>query len=513
MILLRVESYKRGILISSALNVISKLFTFGYTVVIAYYFGTQVKTDIYFYVISTFTFLALFFTAIDSSVLIVKAMEYREKVSKEMAMKFLNFFLYFFSLICLVISFIIISFPIEIFSAFSRFELKLLSENRTVVLLSVPFFFLTVINTFLTDILFSYKFFTIPSIAGLINSIFILLFIILFHKSLDISSVLLGTIFANLLNLVLLCYLMKKQLGWSFKYEKTKIEKEVWKNIFFAQCGNLATTLATYFPLFLLSGFNAGVIAALNYGKRIADLPTTFITSQFSTVVNIKFNESYSKGNLEELNNSYIRTIKLLLFIITPLASISFIFSEEMISILYSRGAFDSKAISVTADFFKYFVIMLPFVCMDAISARLYATTQTIKYSFIYQIIGNVLRIVLIYGGLKQYGYIGYPLAMLSVSILSIFIFYIYTLKLFPFIEYKRVLRYLLGIILFNLAISIGVKFATSLFSNWYVILGIGITLYFFLLLLLNHIFLINSDIKNFILNLLLINKDGANKS
>lgn len=513
MTLLRVESYKRGILVSSALNVISKLFTFGYTVVIAYYFGTQIKTDIYFYVISTFTFLALFFTAIDSSVLIVKAMEYREKATKEVAMKFLNFFLYFFSGICLIISFIIAAFPIEIFSTFSKFDLKLLEENRTVILLSIPFFFLTVINTFLTDILFSYKFFTIPSIAGLINSIFILLFIILFHKSLDISSVLLGTIFANLLNLGLLCYLMKKQLGWDFRYAKTKIEKGVWKNIFFAQCGNFATTLATYFPLFLLSGFSTGVIAALNYGKRIADLPTTFITSQFSTVVNIKFNESYSKGNLVELNNAYLRTVKLLLFIITPLASISFIFSEEIISILYSRGAFDSKAISVTADFFKYFVIMLPFVCMDAISARLYATTQTIKYSFIYQIIGNVLRIVFIYWGLKIYGYIGYPLAMLSVSILSVFIFYIYTLKLFPFIEYKRIMKYLLVIILSNLAISVVVKFAASLFSNWYLVLGAGTALYFCLVLLINHIFSINFDIKNFILNFLIINKDGADKS
>jgi len=54
--MLKTESYKKGIVISTGLNVIVKAILFLNSIVIAYYFGTSIDTDLYFYIFSTISF-------------------------------------------------------------------------------------------------------------------------------------------------------------------------------------------------------------------------------------------------------------------------------------------------------------------------------------------------------------------------------------------------------------------------------------------------------------------------
>ncbi|MBK7649512.1 MAG: hypothetical protein IPJ20_00535 [Flammeovirgaceae bacterium] len=58
---------------------------------------------------------------------------------------------------------------------------------------------------------------------------------------------------------------------------------------------NITSFFASYVPIYLLSGFNPGIITALIYGQKTAELPTQLITNQVTSVVGIKLNELFGK--------------------------------------------------------------------------------------------------------------------------------------------------------------------------------------------------------------------------
>ena len=95
MALFKEYSYKKGAAISAGSTFIWKLLSFVNSILIAFYFGTQAKADIYFFIVTVGGLLAAFFTSLNGNVLIPQAMHLRKENPKQ-AQNFLNFFLWFY---------------------------------------------------------------------------------------------------------------------------------------------------------------------------------------------------------------------------------------------------------------------------------------------------------------------------------------------------------------------------------------------------------------------------------
>ena len=91
--LIKAESYTKGMALSVFFNIISKGILFLLTIIIARSFGSDIKTDIYFFVFATMILFSSFINNIDTAVLIPESMRLREKEGDEKAATFLNYFL------------------------------------------------------------------------------------------------------------------------------------------------------------------------------------------------------------------------------------------------------------------------------------------------------------------------------------------------------------------------------------------------------------------------------------
>src|ERR1700743_2020718 len=100
---LKAESYKRGIVISTVFNIANKGLVFLNSIIVAYFFGTQIKTDIYFYSYNTIVIFSAFITSLNASVLIPESMRLRIQQGESSAIHFLNFFFYLYIAITLLI--------------------------------------------------------------------------------------------------------------------------------------------------------------------------------------------------------------------------------------------------------------------------------------------------------------------------------------------------------------------------------------------------------------------------
>ncbi len=495
--MLRAESYKKGLIYSTGLNVLNKGLVFLNSLVIAYFFGTRLSVDVYFYAFNTIVLLGTYLNSLNVSVLIPESIYLRSSGNSRQSMRFLNFFLYIYLALTAVIVLLFAINPVAAFSFISRFDADKLTSNNHILYLSLPMIALLTINTYLTEILTSYRFFVLPMIAGIINAVLSMGFVLLFHNVLDVTSISIGLLVAYVLNFVILIYLMRRSLSWRFRFKKVHIEKRILKNMGWAQAGNLVTLLGAYAPFYFLSGMGNGVIAAFNYAQQVANQPTALITNQFSNVTRIKINELFVSGKEQELDKVMQSSIRVLLFLLMPIACGVFLYASDIVRLLFQRGNFTEESAILSSAMLRYLVLAIPFTAMYSIIGNLYVSARIVKHTVIYQIANNLVLIVLTWFLLKQLGFVGYPLALLGVSLLNLLSVYIYQRRFFSFFRYTALLLHMLLLVGLNIVIGTIVFYAVAYMQPQilWLKLGAAVGLYGTLMAVLLWVFPINKEL------------------
>ena len=506
--MLKVESYKKGIVLSTFFNVFNKGFVFLNALLVSYFFSVKEGSDLFFYIFNLTLILGAFFTSMNSSVIIPESMRIRAEKGEDASMKFLNFIIYAY--IGLVfIGLVIISInPTGFFSTISKFQKDDLIERRSLLYLSLPLFGMICIINLLIDILTSYKFFTVSMLTGIINGACSIVFILLLHNSLGIYSAFYGLIVAYLINLTALFFLMKKYIGWKFTRFKPLIEKRVWKNIGFAQLGNLSSSISSYMPFYLLSGFNPGVITALAFAQQISSLPNALITNQFSSVAAIKLNELFAVAKTSEIDKVFTETANLLHFVMIPLSCLIFLYSNQIVDILANFTSIDKNVASYTSTFMKYLGFLLPFYVSNTLVSRLFMASHKIKEAFWYQLLFNLVQIASLYVAVQIFGVIAYPITLIAIYSTSTLLYYFVEKHYFNMIGYDRILKNFVLFLLINALVASLVFYsimALGIADKW-IMLTVAFTLQITLLLIANHILrmseLVSRHIHNFTLQL-----------
>jgi len=490
------ESFKKGYILSSGLNIISKLVSFFNTLLIAYFFGTTTSTDFYFFCIGLVTTVSAFLTALDISILIPEAMRIKAQQSELESQRFLTSFLFLSAAFCVAASLVVLMNPQASFILMSKFTKEVLNENSLIIYCSIPLLLLITVNTFLTDILISYKFFSVSVLSGLLNSVLSILIIVTFHSSLHIFSILLSLLIANLIQLFINITLMKRKINWTFVPSSRDIKRKTITDSIVAQAGNFTTLLSSYVPLWLISSFSSGILSSVSYGSRIPDVISMFITVQFGTVTGIKFNELYAQKRTDEIKKVYVEASAYLQFILIPVCILVFIFSEDIVAVLFGHGAFNKTSVANTGELMKYFVLVLPFTAHNTLVARLFMAAQKIKNAFVFQMIMNCIMVIAVYSLINILGPKGFPIGVLATYVLICITSDIIMKKNFDFIPYKKTLVYSLKCLLLNLPLFLIVVVfnrMTSVHSLWYMC-AVAIA-YGLLLVMLNHIFKLNAMI------------------
>jgi putative peptidoglycan lipid II flippase len=247
---------------------------------------------------------------------------------------------------------------------------------------------------------------------------------------------------------------MKKRLNWKYVGGFPKIESRIWKNVGFAQAGNITTLLYSYAPLYLFSGIGVGTLTALNFAQQIAGIPTNLITNQVSAVAGIKFNELYAAKEEPEMNHIYLTTTNFLQFVLMPLSVLLFLHADQVVTVLFKRGAFGRDSVRQSALFLKYLGLLLPMLAINTMGARMLMAAHRIKESFWFQVIINLTLVVLIFVGVRQFQVMGYLMAMLLIYFLSTLFHYYLFLSLLPFVQYAAVLNSFFRLLALNACIG-----------------------------------------------------------
>lgn len=398
-------------------NLFSKFLTYLTFAVVAYIFGAQRSTDIYYLGTSFVTSCTGLFIIVISSVFSPMLIRIKIKNSLLEARVFAGSFFGFMIVLLLIVCFTLFLFPIQTFSVISKFPLASLQENKMMLSFFAFIILFTVISEFGRIYIESLGFFSIVAIITLIQSLVFILLIMFLAGWLKLFSL----VFALLISLIIQCSLWyffckKKQALPILNFSYNALHSELIKTSVPLLSAHVVTLLVAYLLDYIASGLQSGVLTAVTFANRIYSLPLMLLFNPALEVINTRFSEYYHT-NINVLTEKYMQMQRFFIMLLIPAMMVLFFFRLQIIDIFFLRGAFTRADAIVSANCLGVSAFSVVSFCILSIMARVYFIMQKTGWSSFIGTINQLLMIVSAYFLTKNIGYMGIPIAKVSCEL------------------------------------------------------------------------------------------------
>lgn len=128
----------------------------------------------------------------------------------------------------------------------------------------------------------------------------------------------------------------------------------------------------------MIASTKDGAIAALQYADRVYQLPLGVVGIAVGVVLLPELARALKGGHEREAGNLQNRSMEFVLFLTLPAAGALWVISDEIVRVLYERGAFGTDTTSIVAGTLAIYGLGLPgFVMIKALNPGFFAREDT----------------------------------------------------------------------------------------------------------------------------------------
>ena len=138
-----------------------------------------------------------------------------------------------------------------------------------------------------------------------------------------------------------------------------------------------------------------GSISALGYASKINGILLTFFTAAISTIVYPLYAESIAKNNIKQLNSRINFTLSIYSLFLIPLMLGLLYYRQEIVKLVFGRGAFDENAVQVTQSLLGCYCVGLLFMAFRETLTKVFYSLQDSKTPATNATIGVLINIFL----------------------------------------------------------------------------------------------------------------------
>ena len=142
------------------------------------------------------------------------------------------------------------------------------------------------------------------------------------------------------------------------------------------------------------SGVAEGSVASLNYGSKLMSVFSGMISTAIATAVYPTMIQYIAQKDKERLSELFHNVINALTFCIIPISCFCFLFSTELVTVAFQRGAFDVAATTLTAQVFVGYCLGMLFIGINTVVTNTFygfGDTKITMYVSIVEIAFNIL--------------------------------------------------------------------------------------------------------------------------
>ena len=159
--------------------------------------------------------------------------------------------------------------------------------------------------------------------------------------------------------------------------------------------GSSIQQINTFVDKTLASGLKEGSVAALNYASLLNMLIIGLTVTIMTTVIYPKLAKAGAREDIEQFNEIASKGFTLMFLITLPFSLGAMLYSQQIVQIVYERGAFDTAATSITSSAYLFFSIGLVFTAVNELMVRIYYSFQEMRRPMIFSGICVIINIIL----------------------------------------------------------------------------------------------------------------------
>ncbi len=410
---------KKTALLVMIITILSKILGFGREIVLSYVYGASALTDAY---LISETIPRVIFSFISVGVATGFIPLYSRILNEQgqlEANRYTNNLSNALLLLASIMVAIVLLFTqpiVKIFaSGFSGETLELAMGFTRISVFGV--YFTALLNIF-AGYLRIHDNYIIPALVGLPMNLVIIASLFISTKT-NIYVIAIGSVLATASQLLLLIPFVRKT---GYRYQPVlNLKDEYIKTMVIIAlpviAGQSVNQINVLVDRTLASGIAVGGISALNYANRLNGFIQGLFVASISTVLYPMISKMAAEDNMKGLKASISEAISVINLLVIPATIGAMIFSKEIVTLLFGRGAFTPEAIDMTGGaLFYYSIGMIAFGLRDILSRAFYALQDT-KTPMINATIAVVINIIL---NLVLSKYLGIGGLALATSIAAI---------------------------------------------------------------------------------------------
>jgi len=155
-----------------------------------------------------------------------------------------------------------------------------------------------------------------------------------------------------------------------------------------------------------------GALSAFNLGMLLLQIPLGVIGVPLGIVLLPALSTEIATGTVERFLGMVGRALRLLVFVMLPIAALGMVLSREIVDLLFNYAAFDDAAVEMTAAVLLILLIGLTAHSMIAVLARSFYAEQDTLTPVVAAIAAVVVNVVVAYATVGPYGLGGLAFAI-----------------------------------------------------------------------------------------------------
>lgn len=385
--------------------------------VIAYFFGTSVLTDVY-YIASGFIdsissiILASFSVGIISIYIKEKQNSNKSNVFLTRVIALVELLMIGIAIICTVFAPVLAKI---LAPNLGQEAVQWLSWLLRILSLTLPFIGL---GSVISSALQAESRFTPVKITGSITSVVSILCVIFLSSKFQETSLAISYLISNILNSVFVFVCIRNV--YKFKFRDLFFTRKDFQQLFQLSFPLLVALAAHEINLIIdksmATKIEIGATSALSYSSVLYLFFENIIINSVVTVIFPELSKKKNQGDLETIAQSTKKTILYTELLMIPLVIITYFFASNIVAILFQRGQFDVKSLELTTSALKGYVIGLPFLIIRDIITRVFYAYDDTKIPMIINCISVVINISLDFILGSMFGVFGITIAT-SISL------------------------------------------------------------------------------------------------
>ena len=432
----------RGTVVIVLVGILAKISAFISEAVLAAYLGTNFMSDAYYMVSSVHLVL---YPMLSVGIWKVFLPLYKEKITqglKDQAFELTNKAISFFTLVSVAAVVFIVIFAAPLVSVIaSGFTGDTKELCIRLVRISAPMYVFIIASALYASILQSHDKFLGSQIREVASHLPTILAAFFFYHRFGIEVMAVALVVGGVARLLV----EFPFVDWGYKYKLnfkfgTKEFRSMLKRMPSALISEGVTQFNTLIDKAMASTLPEGTVSCLNYGHRLMNVFSGLISSAIATAMYPQMIELIAQKKEDELSRLVVRIINIFCLLMVPITVGCILFRNELVAIVFQRGAFDSDSTLMTSDVFALYCIGLFFIACNTVLSNLfysYGNTRTPMFISIVNLATNVvLNIFLI----NVWGVNGLALAT-SISVALMFLIRMIAVKRYVKLDYIVIVR------------------------------------------------------------------------